>query len=139
MDLSLTFCCFQVPTFHLNLIQTQTETPPSWARAFNKAAGLGSLSIPCYKVRKKNPVKFKKYLRCCLLISWLQPRAEIATFPEQGCSPGNVSPSAASNRWMLRLGQGVAAGFKPELGCQHCSTPRNIRQWGREGNGRRRK
>lgn len=53
LDHSLTFCCFQIPSLHQNLIQTQTETPLSWARAFHKAAALASLSIPCYKVRKK--------------------------------------------------------------------------------------
>lgn len=71
--------------------------------------------------QEKNPVKFKKYLHGCLLISWLQPRPEIATFPEQGCSPGNVGPSAASNHWMLGLDEGASADFKSELEHQHCS------------------
>lgn len=37
--------------------------------------------------KKKNPIKFKKYL-CCLLISWRQPGPEIAPFPEQAAPRG---------------------------------------------------
>lgn len=75
-------------------------------------------TIPCYKVRK-NPFEYRKYLHSCLLISWLQPRPEIATFPEQGCSPGNVSLSAASNDCILGLDYGVSEDFKSELEYQH--------------------